>query len=153
MAEGLVLHNHVTQKIGEYGVILTTVDTQIKKFIISIVSKKRAIIMRGEYTILGTYHKIHNYWSWGNTTMLIDRTMSKKIVIERDSILNKLSTTGSTDEFKKFIIDNTTILPTVLIYEYMVYIDKLHADHNIMIKNNGDIMTFILMNNVFLDNL
>jgi hypothetical protein len=153
MDDGLALHKHITQKIGQYSIILTTVDVPIKKFIISVVSQNNAIIIRGEYTILGTYHTVYNYWSWGNANLLIDRTMSKQIKDVRDLILNKISKNKLDEEFKKFVTDNTMILPTTRIYQNITYIDKLMNDHNIVIKNNGDIVTFILINNVFLDNL
>ena len=142
------LHREIISKYKTYQILYNEIELKDKKKFIFTVVKNNNALLRGEFTVLGSYSLKRNVWIWANSSKTLDKSMVNDVLKLRDNI----ATSNVSSKLKKFINSNYSVVPQLSLDSFFEDIAS-QLNKNILFKTEQDMYTIILINKIIYNNM
>lgn len=144
------LNTLLMNKYKPYKLTSDMISIQDNNKFIGTIYHNNKLLLKFEYTILGSFSKEKNLWVWCDQSLVLDKKMIKKTSDLRIKFSN--GNNRITDIFRDFINQNYSVLPISSLYDNLCLIEEI-TNNYIISTLNTNIITLILINKILLNNM
>ena len=150
------IHDNLIDKYDSYNVVFEDIRMNGEETnIFSVVSNNKTIL-KGTFTLIGSYQNDKNIWKWADSSLLLDKKEKDKTAKVRNNFskIKKISRAAkeisdiSEKDITKFARNDINILPSILLKEYIDIICNKESKDYLSAKFKNKKTVYLLIDTV-----
>lgn len=161
------LNNTLQTNTNMYNLLSTMVEVKDNPKFIASIYRKNELVLRFEYIVIGSYHKIKNVWIWADQSLTLAKSIIKHIKNIRNDLHNSLRKSRndvlSDSSFYKilhqfidhdyFVLTTSDLQQCIFHIGLNLYNDTAHKYQIITFLRNNDIIDFFISKRILFSSL